>query len=255
MTRPFEGRTILITGAAGGFGSALARRFAGEGARLVLSDLSIEPLDALAAEIDADCVAQAGDVRKDETARDLVAAAVKRFGSLDVAINNAGIASAFKPLHETPVDEAERIMAVNLTGVVFAMRHQIPQMRAQFAANGSWSAIVNMASIAGVIGAAGLAVYAGAKHGVVGLSKSAALENARHGVRINCVCPTFSPTAMVTEDISAGNPDLDKLARGIPMRRLARVEEVVDAVIFAASPASSFLTGQAIHVDGGITAG
>lgn len=251
----FAGAVVLITGAAGGFGQAMAKRFASEGARLVLADRNETLLANSAADLDCETVLLAGDIVDEETSARLVAAALDRFGAIDVAINNAGIATAFKPLHEITATEAERLIAVNLMGVIHCMRHQLPPMRQRFADTGQPSAIVNIASIAGVIGANGLAVYAAAKHGVVGLTKSAALENARQGVRVNAICPTFSPTAMVTETITKGGPDVELLAKGIPMRRLASVEDVVEAVLYAASPASSFITGQTLNVDGGITAG
>ncbi|VVT25001.1 SDR family NAD(P)-dependent oxidoreductase [Rhizobium sp. EC-SD404] len=252
---PFAGAVVLITGAAGGFGQAMAKRFASESARLVLADRNETLLAECTADLDCETVLLAGDIVDEETSARLVAAALDRFGAIDVAINNAGIATAFKSLHETTAAEAERLIAVNLMGVIHGMRHQLPPMRQRFADTGQPSAIVNIASIAGVIGANGLAVYAAAKHGVVGLTKSAALENARHGVRVNAICPTFSPTAMVTETITKGGPEVDLLAKGIPMRRLASVEDVVESVLYAASPASSFITGQTLNVDGGITAG
>jgi NAD(P)-dependent dehydrogenase (short-subunit alcohol dehydrogenase family) len=252
---PFAGAVVLITGAAGGFGQAMAKLFGDAGARLVLADRDEALLAESAAGLDCETVLLSGDIIHEETSACLVAAALDRFGAIDVAINNAGIATAFKPLHEVTAAEAEQLIAVNLMGVIHGMRHQLPPMRLRFAETGRPSAIVNIASIAGVIGANGLAVYAAAKHGVVGLTKSAALENARHGVRVNAICPTFSPTAMVTETITKGGPDVDLLAKGIPMRRLASVEDVVEAVLYAASPASSFITGQTFNVDGGITAG
>lgn len=253
----FVGKTVLVTGATGGFGMGLAQRFAALGARLVLGDLDRAKLETLARSLDAECAVVEGDIAHDDTSAALVRLAVARFGRLDLAINNAGVASGFRRIEETAPEEAQTIVAVNLLGVFHAMRNQIPQMRKQHEADGSRSAIVNMASIAGVIGASRLAVYSAAKHGVVGLTRSAALENARGGIRINAVCPTFTPTAMLTDTIvnNADETDLARLASGIPMRRLAKVDEVVEAVVYAASPAAGFLTGQTINVDGGITAG
>lgn len=253
MEGRFEGRSVLVTGACGGFGRALAARFAGEGASLVLSDLDENALTALAAELGGKHAIFAGDVSQDRAHADMIALAVERFGRLDVAVNNAGIVHGFAALPDIPLDEAERVIAIDLMGVFRALRHQIPQMRRQFADGGTGGAVVNIASVAGVIGAAGLSAYAAAKHGVVGLTRSAALENARHGVRINAVCPSFSPTPMVTETLAPD--DHETLTKGIPMRRFAAVVEVVEAVVFAAASENAFMTGQTINVDGGLTAG
>lgn len=244
---------MLVTGACGGFGRAMAARFAGEGARLVLSDRDEGALAALATELGGNHAVLAGDVTLDGAHAAMVALAVERFGQLDVAVNNAGIVHGFAALPDIAPEEAERVIAVDLMGVFRALRHQIPQMRRQFVETGTGGAIVNIASVAGVVGAAGLSAYAAAKHGVVGLTRSAALENARHGVRINAVCPSFSPTAMVTETLAADNHE--KLTKGTPMRRFAAVSEVVEAVLFAAASENGFMTGQTLNVDGGLTAG
>lgn len=250
----FKGRCVLLTGACGGFGRALASRFMREGASLVLSDLDSRALETLQRELGGDHMTFAADVTQDDAHARMVDIAVTGYGRLDVAINNAGIVHGFTQLPDIAPEEAARVIAVDLMGVFLALRHQIPQMRRQAAEGGEGGAIVNIASIAGVIGAAGLSVYAAAKHGVVGLTRSAALENARHGLRVNAVCPSFSPTPMVTEGLS-GKDEFDRLARGIPMRRLASVEEVVEAVVFAAAPENGFMTGQTLNVDGGLTAG
>jgi NAD(P)-dependent dehydrogenase (short-subunit alcohol dehydrogenase family) len=253
----FQGKVVLITGACGGFGRAIAKRFAAAGACLVLSDLEAAPLATLAAELDGvsgGTVAFAGgSVTDDDTHARLVGLAVERFGSLDIAINNAGIAHPFARLAQIDNEEAQRVLAVDLFGVFLAMKHQLTQMEAQFRKTGEGGAVVNIASVAGLVGAPGLSVYAAAKHGVVGLTKSAALDYARLGIRINAVCPSFAATAMVTDTLNAAAPDLqEKLVRGVPMRRMAGVDE---AVLFAAVPANGFMTGQALAVDGGLSAG
>ncbi|MEF2552883.1 SDR family NAD(P)-dependent oxidoreductase [Aurantimonas sp. A2-1-M11] len=257
----FAGKAVLVSGAAGGFGREIARAFAAEGARLILTDREAGPLETFAAEITGtEAVTVAGDVSSEATAAALVETAVERFGGLDVAINNAGIVHDYKRLQEITAAEAERVIAVDLMGVFFAMKHQIAAMSARFARDGTRGAIVNVASVAGLGGAPLLSVYAAAKHGVVGLTKSAAAENARRGLRINAVCPSFARTAMVLGEPGslAGGAEAGEaeqaIVRGIPMRRLAEVGEVVTAVLFAADPANGFMTGAAIPVDGGLSA-
>jgi len=251
----FEGMSVLITGAAGGFGLKLAQRFAAEGAALVLSDLDAGRLDAAAAGLDAQVATLAGDVADEALSRDLVALALSRFGRLDVAVNNAGIVHDFMKLPQIPSDLARRVFEVDLLGVFFAMKHQIPAMEAQFREKKLRGTIVNVASVAGIAGAPKLGVYAAAKHGVVGLTRSAAAECATKGVRVNAVCPSFARTAMVTDmlgdDNAAGEAEL---TRGVPMRRLAETDEIAEVVLFAADPKNSFMTGQTLAADGGITA-
>ena len=263
MSGLFKGSTVLITGAAGGFGSAAARRFGEEGANLVLSDYNAEALEAtcgqIAADHGCDIASLAGDVADESLSENLVALAVDRFGRLDVALNNAGIAQeVFERLPKVDSDEARRIVDIDLMGVFYALKYQLPVMERQFRETGTGGAIVNVASVAGVTGASGLSVYAAAKHGVVGLTRSVAQEYARLGVRINAVCPSFARTPMATEllDVEVRGKVVteQQLVRGIPMARLAEVEEVVEAFVFASSPKNSFMTGQTLHVDGGLTA-
>ena len=251
----FKGMTVLITGAAGGFGLKLAQRFAAEGADLVLSDLDAGRLDEAAAGLDAQVATLAGDVSDEKLSQDLVALAFSRFGRLDVAINNAGIVHDFMKLPQIPSDLARRVFEIDLLGVFFAMKHQIPALEQQRRERGLPGAIVNVASVAGIAGAPKLGVYAAAKHGVVGLTRSAAVECATKGVRINAVCPSFARTAMVTGILGADNTAGEaELTRGVPMRRLAEPDEIAEVVLFAADPKNAFMTGQALAADGGITA-
>lgn len=251
----FQGLTVLITGATGGFGTKLARRFAAEGARLVLSDIDEGRLAAMAATIGTDVATLAGDITDETLSQALVALAFERFGRLDAAINNAGIVHDVMKLPQTPSDVARRVFEIDLLAVFFALKHQIPALERQFKENGLRSAIVNVASVAGIAGAPKLAVYAAAKHGVVGLTRSAAAECATKGVRVNAVCPSFARTAMVTDMLGADNPAGEAdLTRGVPMRRLAETDEIAEVVLFAADPKNSFMTGQTLAADGGITA-
>ena len=255
--RLFADKVVIVTGAAGGFGRAIAKRFCEEGARLVLSDVDEGTLRDLADNLECDTAVVSGDIAEPETSHRIVRSAAERFGRLDIAINNAGIAHPLARLPDIAPSDAERVIAVDLLGIFFAMRAQIPVMQKQFAETGQGGAIVNIASVAGLLGAPGLSVYAAAKHGVVGLTKSAALECATRGVRINAVCPSFAPTRMVTETIAASGDatQTDRIVKGIPMRRLAAIDEVVETILFASSPANSFMTGQALAVDGGLSAG
>ncbi|GIX13718.1 MAG: 3-oxoacyl-ACP reductase [Paracoccaceae bacterium] len=256
----FAGQSVLITGAARGFGELAAERFAAEGAGLVLSDRDAAGLDMVAARLvraGHDVVFEPGDVAEPELSRRLVALAVTRFGRLDVAVNNAGIVNRPARIPDIAEDVARRVVEVDLLGVFWALQAQLAQMEAQFREDGRGGAIVNLASVAGLVGAPTLSIYAAAKHGVVGLTRSAAIEYARRGVRVNAICPSFARTAMVGDTLRDA-PDRDRaeadLVRGVPMRRLAEPEEVVQAILWAADPANSFMTGQAIALDGGITA-
>ena len=254
----FEGLTALVTGATGGFGRRTAERLAAEGARLVLSDLDAAGLEAVATGLGTPAVTLAGDIADETLSERLAALAVERFGRLDIAINNAGVAQSFVKLAQVPSDEARRIIDIDLLGVFYAMKHQIPVMEAQFRAGGKGGAIVNVASVAGTGGAARLSVYAAAKHGVVGLTRSAALEYAGRGIRVNAVCPSYARTAMVGDFVKlAGTGEdeaLAELTRGVPMRRVAEIDEIVEVILFAARPKNSFMTGHALAVDGGIAA-
>lgn len=254
----FDGLTVLVTGATGGFGRRTAERLATEGARLVLSDLDAAALEEFAAGLGGETATLAGDVADEKLSERLVALAVKRFGRLDVAVNNAGVAQSFVKLAQVPSDEARRIIDIDLLGVFFAMKHQIPVMEKQFRTSGRGGTIVNVASVAGTGGAARLSVYAAAKHGVIGLTRSAALEYAARGIRVNAVCPSYARTAMVGDFVRlAGSNEVEALAeltRGVPMKRVAEVDEVVEVILFAGSPKNSFMTGHALAVDGGIAA-
>jgi NAD(P)-dependent dehydrogenase (short-subunit alcohol dehydrogenase family) len=236
----FSNQVVLLTGACGGFGSRTAERFAEEGASLVLSDLDGTKLEELAASLPGETATLAGDVSDETLSEKLVALAVRQFGRLDIAVNNAGIAQSFVKLPQVPSDEARRIFDIDLLGVFFAMKHQLPQMEA------------------GLAGAARLSVYAAAKHGVVGLTRSAAVEYATKGIRVNAICPSFARTSMVGDFVKlSGRGEADAIAeltRGVPMKRVAEVDEVVEAILFAADPKNSFMNGHALAIDGGITA-
>jgi NAD(P)-dependent dehydrogenase (short-subunit alcohol dehydrogenase family) len=254
----FAGLTVLLTGATGGFGRRTAERMAAEGARLVLSDLDQAALDEFAASLSAETATLAGNIAEESLSEELVGLALARFGRLDIAINNAGVAQSFVKLPQVPSDEARRIIDIDLMGVFYAMKHQIPVMEKQHRSTGSGGTIVNISSVAGLAGAARLSVYAAAKHGVIGLTRSAASEYATRGIRVNAVCPSFARTNMVGDFVKmTGNREeaaIAELTRGVPMKRVAEVDEVVEVILFAADPKNSFMTGHGLSVDGGISA-
>lgn len=243
----FSEKVILITGAASGFGKILAERLASMGARLVLSDLNVSGVEAVAKSLDAQVVTCACDVSKERDLEALCQLARETYGRLDIAINNAGIASPMKSLLETTEQDMDLNFNVNAKGVFFGMKYQIPLMLE----NGGGS-ILNVASMAGINGAPKLGAYAAAKHAVVGLTKTAAVEFARKNIRVNAVCPFFSPTPLVTEGL---NPEFVAVAeQGSPMKRLGTPEEMVNAMLHIIAPDNTYLTGQAIAVDGGVSA-
>lgn len=256
----FAGKVVQITGAASGLGALAAQEFALKGARLMLSDVNADGLADIARALAArgiDVLTEAFSVSDDSAMAAHVAAGVARFGRLDIALNNAGIAAGLNRLPDIPLEDYDRIMEVNARGVFVGMRHQIPAMLA--AGGGS---ILNTASAAGLVGAGQLAAYAASKHAVVGMTRSAADELARHNIRVNAICPSFADTAMVaamSDEITARHaipPDeaRARIAARVPMRRVADPGEVVQAMLWIVSDENSFMTGQAVSVDGGLTA-
>ncbi|WDD90978.1 glucose 1-dehydrogenase [Burkholderia sp. FERM BP-3421] len=246
----FAGQVAMVTGAASGFGALLAGELAARGARLALGDLNAEALARVAAPLraaGAALVAQRCDVRSDADVATLVGAAVARFGRLDIGVNNAGIVAPMKAFIDTDEADLDLSFAVNTKGVFFGMKHQIRQMLAQ-----GGGVILNVASMAGLGGAPKLAAYAASKHAVVGLTKTAAVEYARRGVRVNAICPFYSATPMLTDSDMADKQDF--LAQGSPMKRLGRPAEVVATMLMLCARENSYLTGQAIAVDGGVSA-
>ncbi len=248
-----EGKTALVTGAASGIGRASALALAREGAALCVSDINMEGAQETARLISAaggQAIARLCDVADKSEVQTMVAAALTAFGKLDTAVNNAGISGHFdQRLHQADDETFERVIDVNLRGVWHCMKAELPPMLAQ----GS-GAIVNIASVAGLIGAPKAADYTASKHAVVGITKSAALDYAKSGIRVNAVCPAYTDTAMAQGAI-AGNPGMASImARAIPMGRLGLAEEIAEAVVWLCSDASSFVTGHALVLDGGLVA-
>jgi NAD(P)-dependent dehydrogenase (short-subunit alcohol dehydrogenase family) len=242
-----------VVGASRGIGLAVARAWAAAGARLVLASRDVDALEAAAADIRHDggeAVAVPADVRRADDVERLVAAAERHLGRLDVACNNAGINATPGLLADASVDEFDDVIAVNLRGVYLAMRFEIPAL--QRAGGG---AIVNMGSVGGLTGNRGFSAYIAAKHGVTGLTRAAAVEYAAEGVRVNAVAAGVTLTDMVEEWFRRDASERDRLLARVPMGRVAEIGEVVDVVTWLASPASSYVTGAVVPVDGGYLAG
>lgn len=242
----FDNKVVLITGAASGFGKLLAERLSALGAKLALSDLNEEGVLALADSLGDNCFAMACNVAKEEQVKAFVESCVAHFGRLDIAVNNAGISTEMKSLLEVTEDEMDINFAVNAKSVLFGMKHQIPHML------GDGGCILNVASMAGLGGAPKLAPYSAAKHAVIGLTKTAAVEFGSKNVRINAICPFFTHTPMIETLVEANLEPF--LASACPMKRLAEPDEIVNAMIGIISPDNTYLHGQCIAVDGGVSA-
>lgn len=243
---------VLITGALSGIGRATAIAYAKEGARIVVSGRREEAGNALAAELQA-MGAQAefvrADVRFEADVQNLVAKTVARFGRLDIAINNAGTEGRLGPITEQSVEDYENTFASNVLGTLLAVKHEMQVMQTQ----GSGS-IVNLSSIAGKVGIAGASVYVASKHAIEGITKSAALEGAAIGIRVNAVAPGPVATDMLDRFVDSNEEAKARFLDSMPAKRAAEVDEIVQTILFIADNKARYLTGQSIAVDGGYTA-
>ena len=242
-----EGKVALVTGAASGIGNATAHALAREGARVVVADIDVTGGEKTAAAI-AESGGRAHFVRADVTRESeveaLIAAAIEAFGRLDCAVNNAGITPTPSALHDIALEDWIRTLTINLTGIFLCLKYELPVMQKQ--ASG---AIVNMASGAGVVATPGLAHYCASKHGILGLTKTAAMENIKAGIRVNAL----APGAVKTPRVMAGGADMDSRAKeNIPIQRACEPEDIANAVAFLCSDRGSYLTGQSISPNGGM---
>ncbi|HVN89227.1 MAG TPA: SDR family oxidoreductase [Candidatus Binataceae bacterium] len=248
-----QGKAALVTGAASGIGRAAALAFAREGAKVLVADV-VEGGGNETVKLVKSAGGEAAfircDVSKASEAEALVATAVKHFGRLDCAFNNAGISGKLAKTAEDTEDNFDRIMAVNLRGVWLCMKYEILQMVKQ----GSGGAIVNTASAAGLVGSHGMPAYTASKHGVIGLTKTAALEYARNNIRINAVCPGVIDTPMVGGMVGSHPRLKDILVSTEPVARLGQPQEIAEAATWLLSDYASFVTGCAMPVDGAMTA-
>ncbi len=255
MSKLLEGKSALITGGGSGIGRATALAFAREGAWVAVADLSLENAKQTLVRLEAaggQGVALQVDVADDASVAAMVAATIDAFGGLDCAFNNAGInpatagAGGGQKIADVSLESWNRMLAVNLTGVWLCLRHEVQAMRAR-----GGGAIVNTASIAGLLGLAGASSYPVSKHGVVGLTKVAAADHASDHIRVNAICPGYIETPMTEETRQRhGNRIIDR----VPMSRFGEPEEIAEAVVFLCSDRASFVTGSCWTADGGYSA-
>lgn len=253
MTAELEGKVGLVTGGTSGIGRDAAILFAKAGAKVVVAgrrEVEGKKTVELIRAAGGDGLFAKADVSKASEVEMLVQKTVDKFGRLDVAFNNAGIEGVWLPITEQSEEDWDRTINVNLKGVWLCLKYEIRQMRKQ----GGGGAIVNMASVAGLMGLAGAATYCASKHGVIGLTKSAALENARSGIRVNVVCPAVIETPMAERAYS--QPETNRFVLSLhPIGRFGRPEEIAEAVVWMCSDRASFMTGQSLVLDGGLLAG
>ena len=251
MAGLLDGKSALITGGGGGIGRATALAFAREGARVAVADVMEEAARETVALVNAaggQAISLSGDVSRDADVRAMIDAVVGTYGRLDCAFNNAGIAgwhvdAILKKTAEWSEEAFDRMIAVNLKGVWLCMRHELPQMQAQ----GS-GAIVNTGSIAGLVGLPNSSAYVAAKHGVIGLTKTAALEYAEANIRVNAVCPGYIKTPMTEPSMRLRG---EAILAQTPLKRMGSPEEIAEMVVWLCSERASYVSGAAYNVDGG----
>lgn len=252
MNLSFVNKVALVTGAGSGMGLTTAQMFAAQGAAVVLVDINEAPIRKAAEHLVAaghKAIAIRCDVTDEAQVKEMVVQTVSTFGRLDAAFNNAGVQSLAAETAASTSEEFDRVNAINLRSVWLCMKYELLQMRQQ-----QGGAIVNNSSIGGLIGIPGRAIYHATKHGVIGLTKSAALEYASRGIRINAVCPGAIETPMVAEMVAKEPETMKDITKEQPIGRLGRPEEIGSAVLWLCSDGASFVIGHALAVDGGYTA-
>ena len=252
MNISFENKVALVTGAASGMGLAAAEAFAASGASVALADINEAAVRKVAERLTGaglKVIAIACDVTDEAQVRKMVEQTVSAFGRLDAAFNNAGVQSLAVDTADATSEEYDRVTAINLKSVWLCMKYELLQMRKQ----GS-GAIVNNSSIGGLIGIPGRAIYHATKHGVIGMTKSAALEYAAKGIRINAICPGAIETPMVADMVAREPETMKDILKEQPIGRLGKPEEIASTVLWLCSPGAGFVIGHALAVDGGYTA-
>lgn len=249
----FENKVVLITGASSGIGRAAAIAFAKEGAKLLLADVNAEgggETVNLVQALGADASYITCDVSHEGEVKTMIDAAIHRYGALDVAVNNAGLGGSIAPVHMQESSVFDAVMNVNVKGVWLCMKYEVPLMRQ----NEKGGSIVNIASVAGLLGFPNNSPYCASKHAVIGLTKAVALEVASKGLRVNALCPSYTNTPMVSALLEEQPRLTENVQQASPMRRLGTPEEIAEAILWLASPKASFVNGVALAADGGLTA-
>lgn len=252
-TYNFKGQVALVTGAAAGMGLATAKAFAQAGAAVVLADYMEEAVKATAQELVAaggKAIAMKCDVSDDAQVTAMIERTVTEFGRLDMAFNNAGVMTKIAPTGDSTREEWDRVIGINLRGVWSCMKYELQQMQRQ----GS-GAIVNNASVGALTGNPGIGAYIASKHGVVGLTRTAALEYVKQGIRVNAVNPGTIDTQIARDVVGGNEQAFAELEKGAPIGRAGRPEEIASAVLWLCSPGASYVVGEALTVDGGLTVG
>src|SRR3954466_16162230 len=247
----FSGKVALVTGAAAGMGLATAQAFAEAGAAVVLADVDEAAVQSAAGKLTSAghrAVAMRCDVRDDTQAAAMVERTVAEFGRLDAAFNNAGVMARLAPTAESTREEWDRVIGINLRGVWSCMKHELRQMQRQ----GS-GAIVNNASVGALTGNPGIGAYIASKHGVIGLTRTAALEYVKQGIRVNAVNPGLIDTQAARDVVAGSEEAYADIAKNVPIGRAGRPEEIASAVLWLCSPGASYVVGHALTIDGGMT--
>lgn len=248
----FKGKVVLITGGANGLGKAVATLFAQNGATVILADI-----DEIEGQKCKENLNDSGykvffikcNVSIENEVINMMTHVAKEFGTLDIAINNAGVGGTLSPTHLYPTDEFHKIMSINCAGVFLCMKYQLELMASQ-----GYGVVLNVSSAAGLCGMANNVAYTASKHAVIGLTKAAALEYAKYQIRINAICPSFTITNMVEDLFEKIGEGKEILRKNIPMKRFAQPEEIAQAMLWLCSKKNSFMTGAAIPIDGGFLA-
>jgi NAD(P)-dependent dehydrogenase (short-subunit alcohol dehydrogenase family) len=251
MNLTFENKVAVVTGAASGMGLATAKAFAKAGAAVVLADFKEEAVKAEAENLAAagyKAIAIRCDVSDDDQVAAMVGCAVTEFGRLDAAFNNAGVMAQIAPTADSSREDWDRVIGINLRGVWSCMKHELRQMQRQ----GS-GAIVNNASVGALTGNPGIGSYIASKHGVVGLTRTAALEYIRHGIRVNAVNPGLIDTQIARDVVNGNEEAYEDIGKHVPIGRAGTPEEIASAVLWLCSPGASYVVGHALTVDGGMT--